>query len=232
LERDLRGAVSKVVSETGKKQSSPEAKGHGQRPVRVVVAGPNGSGKTSFVSKLLLQGWLAGCVHINADEIAQKEFGDWNSPQAVLRAAQRADGMREDCLRQKKNFIWETVFSSGGKVDFLWGGEMEGYFIRLVFIATTSPSLNAARVALRVMKGGHDVPITKIVSRYLKSIANCAAGILLADRAHIYDNSRENSDPALLFRTRDGQVVEKYGPLPNWAEVIESNLQSGLGPGR
>jgi len=33
-------------------------------------------------------------------------------------------------------------------------------------------SINAKRVAMRVMEGGHDVPIGKIISRYAKSLAN------------------------------------------------------------
>jgi len=47
-----------------------------------------------------------------------------------------------------------------------------GYFVRLFFVGTDDPSINAKRVAMRVIEGGHDVPIGKIISRYAKSLAN------------------------------------------------------------
>jgi len=70
-------------------------------PKLIVVAGPNGSGKTTITEKLLRHEWMEGCVYINPDFIAQQEFGDWNSPEAVIKAVNRAKEMREDCLFSK-----------------------------------------------------------------------------------------------------------------------------------
>lgn len=68
------------------------------QPVLCVVAGPNGSGKTSTTEKLLANEWTADSLYINPDNIAQEEFGDWNSQNAVLKAAQKATQLRYDCL--------------------------------------------------------------------------------------------------------------------------------------
>ena len=58
--------------------------------------------------------------------------------------------------------------SAPDKISFVQRAKRRGYFIRLFFIGTDSPRINAARIADRVMVGGHDVPIPKIVSRYYK----------------------------------------------------------------
>ena len=39
---------------------------------------------------------------------------------------------------------------------------------------------------------GHEVPISKIVSCYYKSILNIGKAITLVDRVYVYDNSVEN----------------------------------------
>ena len=51
-----------------------------------------------------------------------------------------------------------------------------------VYTKADDPSINAKRVAMRVMEGGHDVPIRKIISRYTKSLAYCSVVAWLADR--------------------------------------------------
>ena len=159
------------------------------RPVLIVIAGPNGSGKTTITSKILKHEWLEGAVYINPDQVAQDRFGDWNSPEAVMQAAQYCEEEREACLRNKQSLIFETVLSSEGKVDFISRAREAGYFIRLFFVSTNHPSINSSRIAKRVMKGGHDVPIPKIISRYQKSIVNCKRCVTLADRVYVYDRS-------------------------------------------
>lgn len=200
--------------------------GDAYRPRMIVVAGPNGSGKTMIISELLKHEWLSNCVHINPDEIAQNQFGDWNSPEAVIKAADQARLMREDCLARKDNFVFETVFSSPDKLDFLRRGVEAEYFIRLFFVATSSPSINASRVSRRVANGGHAVPIDKINSRYTKSIANSVIGLSLVDRGYVFDNSIDNIKPRLLFRTVGGEILKKYAANPpDWATGIESSLK-------
>ena len=48
-----------------------EAKIH--KPVLIVIAGPNGSGKTTITSRVLHHEWLEDSIYINPDNIAQKE---------------------------------------------------------------------------------------------------------------------------------------------------------------
>ena len=53
------------------------------KPVLIVIAGPNGSGKTTVTSKILKHEWMEDAVYINPDIIAQEKFGDWNSVNAI-----------------------------------------------------------------------------------------------------------------------------------------------------
>lgn len=191
------------------------------RPVLIVIAGPNGSGKTTITSKILRHEWLEDAVYINPDQVAQDKFGDWNSPEAVMQAAQYCEELREGCLRNQQSLIFETVLSSEGKVDFIRRAKEAGYFIRLFFVSTSHPSINASRIAQRVMKGGHDVPIPKIISRYQKSIVNCKRCSALANRVYIYDNSIDDADARLLFRMTDGQLFKQYtDDIPEWAKTL------------
>ena len=52
------------------------------RPVLIVIAGSNGSGKTTITSKILRHEWLEDALYVNPDQVAQDRFGDWNSPEA------------------------------------------------------------------------------------------------------------------------------------------------------
>ncbi len=190
-------------------------------PVLIVIAGPNGSGKTTITSKILRHEWLEGALYINPDQVAQDKFGDWNSPEAVLKAAQYCEEQREACLKSGQSLIFETVLSSEGKVDFIQRAHEAGYFIRLFFVSTNHPTINALRIAQRVMEGGHDVPIPKIISRYQKSILNCKRVAAIADRVYVYDNSVDDAEARLLFRMTDGKPFKRYtDDIPLWAQTI------------
>ena len=191
------------------------------RPVLIVIAGPNGSGKTTITSKILRHEWLEDAVYVNPDQVAQDRFGDWNSPEAVMQAARYCEEQREDCLRDRQSLIFETVLSSEGKVDFVRRAHETGYFIRLFFVSTSHPAINAKRIAQRVMEGGHDVPISKVISRYNKSILNCRRVASVIDRVYVYDNSVDDAEARLLFRMTDGKPFKRYtDDIPLWAQSI------------
>ena len=195
--------------------------GSERRPEMIVIAGPNGSGKTSVTQKFLHHEWAEGTLYINPDEVANEVFGDWNSAEAVMKAARYCTELREKCLKERKSFVFETVMSSDEKVDFIFKAKQAGFFIRLFYISTSHPSINASRIANRVMKGGHDVPITKIISRYYKSITKCKLVSSIVDRLYVYDNSTDGQDATLLFRLVDGKLKKMYVQnVPEWAQVL------------
>lgn len=191
-----------------------------EKPKLLIVAGPNGSGKTSVTGKILKHVWIEGCEYINPDNVARDIFGDWNSPEAVLQAARYSAERREECLVSGRSLIFETVLSAPDKISFIERAKQQGYFIRLFFIGTDNPQINAVRILRRVMNGGHDVPTEKIVSRYSKSISSCAFLAPIVDRLYVYDNSVENSFPELLFRASEGILTKQYGDIHAWANVI------------
>ena len=168
-------------------------------PALLVIAGPNGAGKTTVTTRLREERWSDGG------------------------AARWTEARREELLAANTGIAFETVLSSEGKIDFLARAKLSGYFIRVFFIGTSDPRINAARVAGRVMAGGHTVPIEKIVSRYVRSMANLASAISLADRIYLYDNSIDDVEARLCARTQDGQLRKIYGLLPLWvADAVAS----------
>lgn len=192
-----------------------------RKPLLIVIAGPNGSGKTTITAKVLHHEWMEDSYYINPDNIAQEQFGDWNSKEAVYKAALYASDLREKLLVERKSMIFETVMSAPDKVDFIRRAKKAGFFIRVFFVSTGSPKINASRIAARVMEGGHDVPISKIISRYQKSISNCRIVSSFVDRTYVYDNSVEGVEAKLLYRIKDGVLFKTYvRDIPFWARVI------------
>jgi predicted ABC-type ATPase len=191
-----------------------------RKPKLLIVAGPNGSGKTSVTDKILKHVWIDDCEYINPDNIAHDMFGDWNSSEAILQAARYSAKKREECIICGRSLIFETVLSAPDKISFIERAKQQGYFTRLFFIGTDSPQINAMRIVRRVMNGGHNVPAEKIAGRYYKSIGNCALLAPMVDRLYVYDNSVENASPELLFRASEGILVKQYADIHAWANII------------
>lgn len=100
-----------------------------------------------------------------------------------------ADFIRHESLALDVPFGFETVMSHHDKVAFMKKARQRGFVVTLYFIATEHPDINIERVKQRVLKGGHDVPIDKIIDRYYKSIALLPDAILACDEAVLFDNS-------------------------------------------
>ena len=197
------------------------------RPRVLLVAGPNGAGKTTVTERGLAHEWFDDCEYVNPDFIARDTYGDWNSVTAVKQAADEAQRRREQCIEERRSLAFESVFSGADKVDFIRRAIRFGFFTRMFFVGTSDPAINAARVARRVMQGGHDVPIPKIIGRYYKSIANCAALACEVDRLYLYDNSVDGADAVLVLRASRGLVTRIYREPSEWMEPIVDRLDRG-----
>jgi predicted ABC-type ATPase len=194
-------------------------------PALLVIAGPNGSGKTTITVQLREERWSQDTEYLNPDDVARDTFGDWNSAESVLNAARFVTARREQLLVQRAGIAFETVFSTAEKLEFLARAKNSGYFVRLFFVGTSDPCINAARVAGRMLQGGHAVPIEKILSRYEKSMRNLKPACTVADRVYIYDNSVSDQGARLCARVQEGCLRKVYGDLPEWVSDATCNLE-------
>ena len=168
-----------------------------QEKTAFIIAGPNGSGKTTFTYTLLENSSLLTGTHINPDEILVK-MGLEETKENYLIAFNEAENLINETIDIGKNILIETVFSSDRKLDLFHRLKKNNYFINMIYIATEDPDINILNVAERVKKGGHDVPIRKIIERYGKSIKNVEKIVDIIDCVIFLDNSELEEPPIIL----------------------------------
>jgi predicted ABC-type ATPase len=184
-----------------------------RRPIAVVLAGPNGAGKTSFYRAYLQS---SGLRFVNADVVAGELGID------AYRAAEIADEVRRQLVELQESFIFETVFSDpvGDKLAFLKEVETKGYTVVLFFIGIGSPQISDERVAMRVSKGGHDVPANKILARYPRVMRNLEKALVELQNVRVYDNTDLKMPFRLVAVREAGAEIRLIQPVPDWLRTL------------
>jgi len=183
-------------------------------PVLHVVAGPNGSGKTTFCSRILIP--ATRLPSVSADDIARERWPG-NEKARGYDAAAAAAEERERRLVAGASFIAETVFSHRSKLELIKRAKEAGYLVSL-HIMLVPEELSVARARLRADQGGHSVPIAKVRARYRRLWALVRQAMALADDAVVYDNSSASAPFRVVARYRDGQP-EHRPAWPKWSPV-------------
>jgi predicted ABC-type ATPase len=169
--------------------------------------------------------WFESEAYINPDDIAQSMPGGWRNADNFRPAAEYAQVLRYRRLAEAKDIVFETVLSSPEKLEFLQEAQARGYFVHLIYVCTTDPTINAARVCRRVMEHGHDVPIEKIISRYYRSVAFAPDALPCVSVAHLFDNSNEFGAPTLVAHVQDGLLSVVHDP-PDWMVYIREQSEA------
>jgi predicted ABC-type ATPase len=103
-----------------------------KRPNVYVIAGPNGTGKTTFATQFLPK--IADCRNfINADLIA-KGLSPFNVDAAAMQAGRLFLGGIQEQVRRSADFGFETTLSGKGYVKLFRDLRHEGYHIHLYFL--------------------------------------------------------------------------------------------------
>jgi predicted ABC-type ATPase len=184
-----------------------------RRPVIVALAGPNGAGKTTFYNAHLR---AAGLRFVNADILA-RDLRIEPYP-----AARLAGAIRNELVRQRESFVFETVFSdpAGEKLAFLKTAAESGYNIILCFIGTAGPEVSEQRVAMRVSQGGHDVPSDKLKERFPRILANLESALRELPNVRVCDNNDLRTPYRLVASVESGKVIRLQPPIPKWLKPL------------
>jgi predicted ABC-type ATPase len=192
--------------------NSAQAQGGVLAPLLIVFAGPNGSGK-STANAHALKGFEG--EYINADDIARSLQGripDYR--ERNIKAAEIAEQRRQQAMRERRSFAFETVMSTPEKVAILTQAKASGYVVLLVFVTTGDPEINVRRVAGRVVMGGHAVEPDAIRRRYHATMALLPCAVEHADIALIVDNSK--IVPVEVASKLGGQLRVTTADPPAW----------------
>lgn len=170
-----------------------------------VVAGPNGSGKTTIADR-----WLAPRIPVvSPDSIAvEKQV----SP---IQAGKFAIIEQEQLLSSNDSFAIDTTLSGNRELSLMRRASEQGFKVNLVFVCVEPQSLCIARIQERIEGGGHAVPPEDVDRRYQRSLINLPIACALSDRIFVLDNSGEKR--RLMLSVEDGRVKHLSTNLTVWA---------------
>lgn len=185
----------------------------------MVVAGANGSGKSSFIEYILLN-LIEKHIpnidfeYVNADKWQLEQYGEYHNEtdDDAISAQAWANQRRSELMREGKSFITETVFSHESKVELIQAMCAANYQVILFHIFVNKPEIAVNRVKNRVAEGGHHVPKDKIINRYHrcnKLIAKASKLACVSDTL-VYDNtSPKNPFSLVYFKNNKNGLFDK-----------------------
>lgn len=181
-------------------------------PTPILVAGPNGLGKSTLSAAI-----AAGVTVVDPDAIARTL--DAREPsRAAIPAARRAIMMCRSLLTQGESFIVESTLAGHGAISLMTKAKRAGFRTVLIYVALGEPDLHIDRVRLRVAQGGHDIPDADIRRRYFRSLSRAPEAIRLADEAIVLDNA--GPEPARVLMLQSGRITWRSASLPEWVREL------------
>lgn len=200
-----------------------------RKPLGVILAGHNGSGKSTMWRRSLAD--RLEIPLINADRMMLSilpEAGEdghlvsWavrlrDTDQGWMSVAQQGvQAFVGHAMAARVPFAMETVFSYWdqqadgqvkSKIDLIKDLQAAGYFVLLIFVGLANAEISIMRVNTRVQEGGHGVRELTLRKRFPKTQNAISAALQVADASVLVDNSRTSADAFTVCRVQMGSKL-------------------------
>ncbi|WP_029145576.1 zeta toxin family protein [Microbacterium luticocti] len=184
-------------------------------PVLHLLAGPDGSGKSTYVERILQP--VTHLPFVNASIIAAERWSD-SAAEHAYEASRVATAECSRLMAAGVSFITETVFSHPSKVEFVEDALAHDYLVQL-HVMLVPVELSVTRVADRIAHGGHAVPEQKIRERHARLWDLVARARALADRTEFFENSAASTPFRRVAVYEHGMPVGTAS-WPAWAPAV------------
>ena len=195
-----------------------------RKPLAVIVAGHNGSGKSTMWRTLLAD--VMQLPLINADRMMLSILPEAGIDGHLVPWAARLRDTDRDWMRvaqqgvqafvgqamgAKVPFAVETVFSYweprpdgtvASKIELIEQLQAAGYFVLLLFVGLSDVEYSILRVRTRVVEGGHGIDDSTLRARFPRTQRAIAAAVTVADASILADNSRSPSEAFTVCRVQ------------------------------
>lgn len=191
-------------------------------PTLYILAGPNGTGKTTFYSIAVETGFIAKQLpFVNVDIITQS-LGEYTEENFAKASEIYRQTVRE-FMDSNKDFMIESNLADTRSYDWLSLVKSKNYEIILYYLSTDDVTINIGRVQRRVAEGGHDIPESIIRSRYSNSHSYLKTKLSFFKEVYLIDNSTDSS--LIQVKLRDGVIIEKENDTQNWVKEVLSIIE-------
>ena len=188
------------------------------RPVFTIVAGSNGSGKTSLTSFARTK--FQHIPILDPDAIAKSLQETWAGASSNIEAGKQLLYQAEALIEAGQSFTVETTLSGSTYLKMSRRAKAAGFNVVAFFIGTSSIEVNLERVRNRVRNGGHDISVVDQHRRYPRTLANMQKLLPLTDLVVLFDNSTEKGHT--LVGVGHPDFMDWIEPVPAWSAGLRT----------
>ncbi|CAM3581807.1 zeta toxin family protein [Flavobacterium chungbukense] len=193
------------------------------KPLLLVVAGCNGSGKSTFSTPLSPDKFTPFDYDLEFLRFYNSLMdSDIRDLMAHRMAFKELESQIKNAIENRLSFCYETNFNS---TPLHWPElfKNNGYDLHLIFLCLDSIQEAKKRVAIRVENGGHFVPENEIQKRYFEGYNNLDSFFDYFDYVDLYDTSQYLEKPSHILSIESGKVLH-VTKIPDYLGVLIPNI--------